>query len=476
MRLVFLLALSIPLLAARCGDSGNCTVAKNPDTGVATITCTDGSSVDVGPGPAGPTGTAGTNCTATRDGDAGITRVQCEDGTSATVLDGAHGTNGSPGADGAPGANGAPGVDGAPGAPCTVSRDPVGKTTTVTCPDGTSSVIPDGQAGAAGQPGTQCTATRNADAGMTTLTCSDGTSTQVVDGYSSLTRLQDESPGQHCPSGGLKVSSGLDLDRNGELDPSEVTDVAYVCGAGQSATDAGSNVPLDGGNYCSPSNCTGCCLNNVCLSGWSVTACGQQGQVCSACAGGQECAQGMCQAAQSCSGCKDLVGNCQAGTSVVACGAAGGMCKTCSSGQSCIDGACVGCDPTSCPEGCCDGTTCITGASLSVSKCGSAGASCAACSTGATCNIGQQGGTCTGGTGGGLGGGFGGGTGGGTGSGCSTCTDALGNCVVHMDDQNCNPDLSSALLGSLGTVGPCTACAVGTTCQPDSFGLGLYCQ
>jgi len=258
-----------------------------------------------------------------------------------------------------------------------------------------------------------------------------------------------------------------------------------TCSAAGACTTTGGGSTTDGGTNCSPSNCTGCCQNNKCVSGALVTACGKQGQVCSACSSGQECSQGVCQAAQTCNGCKDLVGNCQVGTAVTACGAAGSQCKTCTTGQSCINGACVGCDSTSCPDGCCDGTTCVSGTALSTAKCGGAGAACTACSSGATCNIGQQGGTCQGGTGGGTGGtgtgGFpgGGGTGGfpgGGGTPCSTCTDASGACVAQMDDQNCNADIASAVLGALGTGGPCTACPTGSSCQPDFFGLSQYCQ
>jgi hypothetical protein len=284
-----------------------------------------------------------------------------------------------------------------------------------------------------------------------------------------------------CQVGNTADACGLDAN------------ACVACTGGQTCSAAGACTSsggggTDGGTTCSPSNCTGCCQDNKCVSGALVSACGKQGQVCTACPGGQECSQGVCQAAQTCNGCKDLLGNCQVGTAVAACGAAGNQCKTCSAGQSCINGACVGCDGTSCPDGCCDGTTCVSGAALSAGKCGAAGQACTACVNGATCNLGQQGGTCTGGTGGGsgggtgggfgggFGGGVGGGFGGGTGGGCSTCTDASGTCLVQMDDQNCNADLAAALLGALGTASPCTPCGTGTSCQPDFLGLGQYCQ
>ncbi|WP_147469998.1 hypothetical protein [Corallococcus sp. AB049A] len=43
------------------------------------------------------------------------------------------------------------------------------------------------------------------------------------------TRVRPEPPGGHCEFGGDRVDSGLDRDRDGELDDSEVTDTEYVC-------------------------------------------------------------------------------------------------------------------------------------------------------------------------------------------------------------------------------------------------------
>jgi hypothetical protein len=51
----------------------------------------------------------------------------------------------------------------------------------------------------------------------------------------------------------------------------------------------------------------------------------------------------------------------------------------------------------------------------------------------------------------------------------------MGNCVTQMDDQNCNPDMISAGLGSLtGSAGPCGPCNAPQTCQTGTF--GQYCQ
>ena len=121
---------SLLSLASACGTAGNCTVSKDAATGVATISCPDGSSVEVAPGAdgrdgavgtngadgadgangaagekgeKGEVGTAGASCTVTRDADAGTTTIACADGTFATVRDGVNGTNGADGASGAAG-------------------------------------------------------------------------------------------------------------------------------------------------------------------------------------------------------------------------------------------------------------------------------------------------------------------------------------------------------------------------------------
>jgi len=45
-----------------------------------------------------------------------------------------------------------------------------------------------------------------------------------------LVGLVAEPAGKHCSTGGTAVQTGLDLDGNGHLDPSEVIDVEYLCG------------------------------------------------------------------------------------------------------------------------------------------------------------------------------------------------------------------------------------------------------
>lgn len=59
------------------------------------------------------------------------------------------------------------------------------------------------------------------------------------DGKSSLLASATEAPGTNCEFGGTAISTGMDMDGNGELDPSEITATTYVChGAnGEAGTD-----------------------------------------------------------------------------------------------------------------------------------------------------------------------------------------------------------------------------------------------
>ena len=122
-------------------DGSSCTVVSNED-GSATITCEDGTTATVAPGTDGTDGVDGvdgSSCSLT-DNEDGTYTLTCEDGTEITLQDGAAG---EPGADGEPGAAGEPGADGASGvaaAPCTVSQTAEG--VQITCPDGTSALIP----------------------------------------------------------------------------------------------------------------------------------------------------------------------------------------------------------------------------------------------------------------------------------------------------------------------------------------------
>ncbi len=52
------------------------------------------------------------------------------------------------------------------------------------------------------------------------------------DGLTSLIAITEEPPGLNCENGGIKIDIGLDDNRNGTLDPEEIDDIAYVCDGG----------------------------------------------------------------------------------------------------------------------------------------------------------------------------------------------------------------------------------------------------
>ena len=50
-----------------------------------------------------------------------------------------------------------------------------------------------------------------------------------IDGINSLTKVTNESVGSNCQFGGLKIDSGIDSNRNGILDDTEIGSTTYVC-------------------------------------------------------------------------------------------------------------------------------------------------------------------------------------------------------------------------------------------------------
>lgn len=72
-------------------------------------------------------------------------------------------------------------------------------------------------------------------------------STQAIcdgaDGATSLVRLVAEPPGSNCPYGGTQIQTGVDDDRDGQLGPSEIDDVAYSCTARATLAVVASEAP-----------------------------------------------------------------------------------------------------------------------------------------------------------------------------------------------------------------------------------------
>lgn len=59
------------------------------------------------------------------------------------------------------------------------------------------------------------------------------TGEQGIPGTNAVIRTSDEMPGDNCPDGGLRIEVGLDDNDNGQLDDEEVDDISYVCDGAQ---------------------------------------------------------------------------------------------------------------------------------------------------------------------------------------------------------------------------------------------------
>ncbi|GEM_PF-1875418 len=63
----------------------------------------------------------------------------------------------------------------------------------------------------------------------TTYVCNGASGEAGISGLNSLVNATDEPAGSQCVSGGEKIQSGLDANKNGVLDSSEISQTAYVC-------------------------------------------------------------------------------------------------------------------------------------------------------------------------------------------------------------------------------------------------------
>lgn len=70
------------------------------------------------------------------------------------------------------------------------------------------------------------------------------------EGFNSVTDINIEPAGPNCAHGGFRFDVGLDLNRNGILDPDEITDTSYACNGAPGADGA------DGENGSNNSNCS----------------------------------------------------------------------------------------------------------------------------------------------------------------------------------------------------------------------------
>jgi hypothetical protein len=104
---------------------------------------------------------------------------------------------------------------------------------------------------------------------------------------------------------------------------------------------------------------------------------------CFVCKEGEGCVDGQCSPVSPCdpTTCPDGCckgSQCLSGTAPDSCGTGGLACVVCPIDQLCVEGSCGTCDASTCPNGCCEGNTCKPG--NTDEACGTGGAACEACS------------------------------------------------------------------------------------------------
>ena len=163
-----------------------------------------------------------------------VTATNLHTGSSATLVNGFYvgpriGKDGEPGKEGAQGAQGEPGPPGSQGPP---GIDGMGlcNNITDTLMIFTNNLPAGSQATSFFDP-VQCNLTLGIPVGHAGSGGFIGGGSTGESGFNSLIKVTDEPKGDNCKKDGVKVESGLDSNRNGVLDISEVASTNYVCGS-----------------------------------------------------------------------------------------------------------------------------------------------------------------------------------------------------------------------------------------------------
>jgi hypothetical protein len=135
------------------------------------------------------------------------------------------------------------------------------------------------------------------------------------------------------------------------------------------------------------------CLQNICASGATATACGKGGGACTTCASNETCSSATftctplpCNSSTCPNGCCDATNACRAGTSTSACGGGGLQCAACVGNQTCsTQRVCINnlCSSSTCIGYCDAQGKCQAGSSNAA--CETKGLNCVACNAVETC-------------------------------------------------------------------------------------------
>jgi hypothetical protein len=84
-----------------------------------------------------------------------------------------------------------------------------------------------------------------------------GCKKECLDCSNSLIKIEVEPSGMNCISGGIKISSGLDINHNNTLDSIEITSTSYICNGLDGYFDKQVIIPFIGVNNLSTSSASG---------------------------------------------------------------------------------------------------------------------------------------------------------------------------------------------------------------------------
>jgi hypothetical protein len=178
--------------------------------------------------------------------------------------------------------------------------------------------------------------------------------------------------------------------------------------------------------------CGNACLATACNPAACEICDATQGQCVSTCTGQETCINGACCPNVRVCGNTCLATACDPDACEI-CDPTQGTCvSTCVAGQECQNGFCV-CTPASCPDGCCEGSTCEGGNTNAA--CGTAGAVCVTCPSGTQCQNGS-------------------------------CVCGPGACSGCCQNNVCQPGNANQACGTGGAI--CATCPSGTQCQNGS--------
>jgi len=80
---------------------------------------------------------------------------------------------------------------------------------------------------------------------LTFASCDDG-----IDGFTSLVNIENELPGGNCPNGGYRFETGIDSNKNGILESTEIQQTEFICNGHDGQNSLAKYIPESSGVNC----------------------------------------------------------------------------------------------------------------------------------------------------------------------------------------------------------------------------------